>query len=130
MNNSKSAFIRTISVNLCSIFLLVFVSICSLLNSTIINIPADQPTIQAGIDAAANGDTILVHSGRYFENIDFVGKAITVASLYLTEEDESYIHNTIIDGNQNGSCAKFISGEQNDSVLNGFTMEHGTGTED
>ena len=38
-----------------------------------INVPGDQPTIQAGINAAANGDTILVAPGKYYENISFGG---------------------------------------------------------
>lgn len=45
-----------------------------------INVPADQPTIQAAINAATNGDTILVAPGTYAENINFGAKAITVAS--------------------------------------------------
>jgi len=45
-----------------------------------INVPKDQPTIQAGINAASNGDTVLVAPGKYVENINFMGKAITVTS--------------------------------------------------
>ena len=74
--------------------------------STIINIPADQPTIQEGIDASADSDTVLVYPGTYYENINFNGKNITVGSLFLTTNDEQYINQTVIDGNQNGSGAR------------------------
>jgi hypothetical protein len=45
-----------------------------------INVPADQPTIQSAINAASNGDTVVVAPGTYTENINFLGKAITVES--------------------------------------------------
>ena len=45
-----------------------------------INVPAEQPTIQAAIDVAVTGDVVLVAPGVYAEEIDFLGKAITVQS--------------------------------------------------
>lgn len=60
-----------------------------------INVPADQPTIQTGINAAADGDTVLVTDGTYIENINYLGKAITVASHYLVDGDTSHISSTL-----------------------------------
>ena len=68
------------------------------LKAQIIHIPADQPTIQAGIEAATGSDTILVEEGTYFENINFLGKPVTVASRFILDGDTSHISKTIIDG--------------------------------
>jgi len=38
--------------------------------STIINIPEDYTTIQAGRNVSTNGDTILVQPGTYMEKYD------------------------------------------------------------
>ena len=44
------------------------------------NVPAEYPSIQSAIDASVNGDVVLVAPGTYLERLDFLGKAITVAS--------------------------------------------------
>jgi len=93
--------------------------------SATINVPADYATIQAAIDAAVNGDTVLVSPGTYTENIDFEGKNITVGSLYLTTQDASYMSQTVIDGNANGlPVVRFEHGET-DATLIGFTIQNG-----
>jgi len=104
----------------------------SVLSDTL-HVPADYPTIQAAIDAATNGDVVLVAEDTYYENINFKGKAITVASHFLIDDDSTHIENTVIEGSQplypdSASVVSFISGEDTTSVLCGFTITGGTGT--
>ncbi len=104
--------------------------LCSgVLSATIINIPNDYPTIQQGIDASQDADTVLVQPGTYVENINYNGKNITVGSLFLTTADTSYISQTIIDGNQSGSVVTFESAEDTTAVLCGFTIQNGLGND-
>lgn len=76
----------------------------NLLFAQIINIPADYPTIKLGIDAAGNGDTVLVHPGTYEEGLHIFEKKITLASLFLTTHDTSYISQTVIRGTWLSGC--------------------------
>ena len=85
--------------------------------------PADFNNIQAAIDDSNNGDTIIVAEGRYFENINFNGRNITLTSTDPCSPD--VVAATIIEGNQNGSAVTFNSGEDANCVLNGFTITNG-----
>ena len=95
---------------------------------TVINIPEDQPTIQTGINAAADYDSILVQPGIYTENLNYIGKNLVIGSLYITTQDPVYIDQTVIDGNDNGSVVIFESNEGNDAVLCGFIITNGYST--
>jgi hypothetical protein len=86
--------------------------------AAIIHVPADQPTIQAAINAAQNGDIVVVAPGTYFENINFAGKAIKVTSANGTKV-------TIIDGGHANSVVTFDGGEGLTSELRGFTIQNG-----
>ena len=87
---------------------------------TTIRVPADQPTIQAAISAAAPGDVVLVAPGTYFEQINFLGKAIILTS-------EAGPSGTIIDGSAGGAVVTFNAGEGRGSVISGFTITNGGG---
>jgi len=109
--------------------LLNILFVCSSLigYALIINVPTDQSTIQAGINAASNGDTVLVAKGNYNETINFNGKNIVVASHFLTTQDSFCIDETIIQAPV-GSCVVIIeNGETPEARLVGFTLTGGTG---
>jgi hypothetical protein len=99
----------------------VVVFVCSValpLFSGTIRVPADQATIQGAIKAAQNGDIVLVSPGTYVENIDFLGKAITV-------ESAKGPNTTIIDGGNVYSVVTFTANEGPSSILSGFTIQNG-----
>ncbi len=92
---------------------------------SVVNVPGDQPTIQGGIDAVANGGEVIVAAGVYNEAIDFVGKALTLRSTDPT--DPAIVAATIIDGAESGdSVVRCVGGEGPETVLSGFTITGGS----
>jgi hypothetical protein len=99
----------------------------------VLTVPAKYPTIQAAIDSAVPGDTVVVSPGRYYENIRFKGKGIVVASQFLRSRDAADIERTIIDGSRpshpdTGTVVRFVNQEDSTAVLEGFTITGGAGT--
>ena len=86
--------------------------------------PADFNNIQAAINNANNGDTIIVPEGTYFENINFNGKNIILRS--TEPDDPNVVANTIIDGSDVNSVVVFSGTENSNCVLSGFTITNGS----
>ncbi|MYF99285.1 hypothetical protein F4212_09155 [Candidatus Poribacteria bacterium] len=112
------------------VFIIPMMILCLLLSrlqsyAAVIDVPADQPTIQSGIDAAKEGDTVLVDDGIYTGegnvNINFKGKQITLKS-------QNGAKKTIIDCEKKPETRGFIFQNTGSTkmVLDGFTIKNGT----
>jgi hypothetical protein len=80
-----------------------------------IRVPAEYPTIQAAIDAAIDGQTILVAPGTYVGNIDFGFKRLVVRSEAGAEQTTIRTVRTDLGVVLNG-------GQGRETVLEGFTI--------
>ncbi|KPL01084.1 MAG: hypothetical protein AMJ91_01670 [candidate division Zixibacteria bacterium SM23_73_3] len=97
---------------------------------------SDLPSIQKAIVWAAAGDTIWVDTGTYYENLRFYKDSLLLTSRYLVnDQDTATINKTIIDGSKltggknQGSVVYFSPEADSSSILRGFTIRGGTGTE-
>ena len=65
-------------------FLVIILVLSSTVQSAVLNVPSEFPTIQEGIDAAEDGDTVLLASGTYTGrnncDLNIERKAITLLS--------------------------------------------------
>lgn len=90
-----------------------------------VTVPDKYATIQEAIDAAEDGDEIVVQVGVYRENIDFKGKNIILRS--TDPDDPAIVSETIIDGGGSGIVVSFRNGEGEGAILSGFTVTRGSG---
>ncbi len=99
---------------------LLTLALCAAAGSThaaVINVPADFATIQAAVDAATEGDEIVVAPGTYAESVSWTGRGLTLRSSAGPAV-------TIIDGGDTQSVLS--AGNISTSVvIDGFTITNG-----
>jgi hypothetical protein len=86
-------------------------------------VPQDFATVQGAIDAAEDGDTVIVAPGTYGESINPLGKAITIRS--TDPADPAIVEQTILDGGSE-RVVTVISGERMNTIIDGFTITGGS----
>ena len=112
---------------------LVCFTLTALATAKTIDVPGSHPTIQQAINHAENGDTVLVAPGMYRECLNIRDKSITLASLFLSTGDQTYIRQTIIDatsveGNTQQTGASPITVWKSAGAatrITGFTIQNG-----
>jgi len=128
---AKIMRVMNLTINL-KISLIIIVMLCNTLWGTTTYVDddgqADFDNIQAGIDAANDGDTVLVAPGEYVitSPITFRGKAITVRS--EAGPEQSTIRMGAPVDTERGSVVIFENNETIESVLDGFTITGGRGS--
>ena len=95
----------------------VLIWACQAAEATIIYVSAGQ-SIQAAIEAATNGDEIVVAPGTYNEAINFLTRAV-----WLHSSGGPSV--TTINGTGHYHVVQCILGEGPDTILEGFTIRGG-----
>ncbi|MCP4634302.1 MAG: T9SS type A sorting domain-containing protein [candidate division Zixibacteria bacterium] len=97
--------------------------VLSTANARIIDIPDEYNTIQEGIDASNDGDTVLVQPGEYPELINFNGNNILLCSMFIPTGDSTFIDSTIIQGGEwYYGLVTFENHEDSNAIICGFTL--------
>ena len=105
------------------LFLLFFVFLFDTVTANVLMVPQDFMRIQAAIDSAQTGDTILVAPGIYQENLQIRSKDITLASNYLYSNSFADVESTVLDGRRLSAVIQVFV--RNKSKITGFKMING-----
>jgi hypothetical protein len=94
-----------------------------LTSANVIHVPSEQPTIQDGLNAASEDDSVLVSPGTYHENIVWPStQGIQLMSEFGPDS-------TTIDGDSAGSVIRFEGIYDTTTLFYGFTLQNGAGTD-
>ena len=120
------------SIQIAAATCLTVLGLCAVASARTITVnnagTAEFDNIQAAIDTAVDGDTVIIEPGTYTgqgnRDVDFRGKAITVRSLH--PHDPEVVAATVLDGGDAWSRGfVFTSKEGTASQLSGLTIRNG-----
>ncbi len=107
-------------------FILLAGSVATLSQATDIHVPADHPTIQAALDAAVNGDTVIVADGVWTgagnRDLVFNGKEVLLVSVNGPQNCTIDCEGSTSDPHR---AFVFETGEGPLTVVQGFTLTGG-----
>lgn len=90
----------------------------------VVRVPTDEPTIQAGIDAAGSGDTVLIEDGTY-TGAGNVQVTVTRAGITLTSEHGPDL--TTIDCEGSAPALTLSDDADTTTIIDGLTFTGGVG---
>jgi hypothetical protein len=77
-----------------------------------LKVPADYATIQAAIDAADDGATVLVSPGVYHESLRLAEKSVRLVSEFAATRDKDAVRTTILDGTTTDAAGRVRTRDQ------------------
>lgn len=109
-------------------FLLMPLVLISITRQVSLDGAQQYSSIQPAINESVSGDVILVHPGRYYENLNMSNKdGIILASLEYTTSDTTFISTTIIDGSLNANSTILCYPNTTNCTIRGFSITGGSG---
>ncbi|MCB2199627.1 hypothetical protein KQI63_09495 [bacterium] len=109
------------------IFSILLIVLTKPLFSASLHVPGDYPTIQEAIDACSiQGDTVLIDTGSYGEEILISAISIVIASRYLETEDTSWVRLTRLQGEDLFRPITILGNGETHLEIHGLTIENGT----
>lgn len=109
--------LRLIASALVVVALCLFLMAVTASAATTIYVPDDYSTIQAAVDAASDGDTIIVRDGSYTENVDITKQ--------LAIQSENGASSTTVTAANSDDYVFYVTADS--VVISGFTVTGATG---